>query len=53
VERVQMLAAQWLGPGAHDDMATVAISSPRSGPLTVVRGQAGDGFPGRTTGRNG
>ncbi|MEV5427971.1 PP2C family protein-serine/threonine phosphatase [Streptomyces sp. NPDC052701] len=51
VERVQMLAAQWLGPGAHDDMATVAISSPRSGPLTVVRGQAGDGFPGKHTRR--
>ncbi len=30
VERVQMLAAQWLGTGNHDDMATVAISAPRT-----------------------
>lgn len=29
VERVQMLAAQWLGGGSHDDMATLAISAPR------------------------
>ncbi|MFI2511193.1 PP2C family protein-serine/threonine phosphatase [Streptomyces sp. NPDC018972] len=32
VERVQMLAAQWLGAGSHDDMATVAISAPRTAP---------------------
>ncbi|MFD7770662.1 PP2C family protein-serine/threonine phosphatase [Streptomyces sp. NPDC059787] len=32
VERVQMLAAQWLGGGGHDDMATVAISAPRTAP---------------------
>ncbi|MGV9255196.1 SpoIIE family protein phosphatase [Streptomyces sp. NPDC003697] len=38
VERVQMLAAQWLGGGRHDDMATVAISAPRSGPLRIVNG---------------
>ncbi|MFJ2730379.1 PP2C family protein-serine/threonine phosphatase [Streptomyces collinus] len=38
VERVQMLAAQWLGSGRHDDMAAVAISAPRTGPLTVVGG---------------
>ncbi|WP_052413563.1 SpoIIE family protein phosphatase [Streptomyces glaucescens] len=31
VERVQMLAGQWLAAGAHDDMAAVAISAPRSG----------------------
>ncbi|MDT0394754.1 PP2C family protein-serine/threonine phosphatase [Streptomyces edwardsiae] len=31
VERVQMLAAQWLGGGSHDDMATLAISAPRAG----------------------
>ncbi|MFI8193790.1 SpoIIE family protein phosphatase [Streptomyces sp. NPDC085946] len=42
VERVQMLAAQWLGHGAHDDMAVVAIGSPRGGPLTVVRGPSGE-----------
>lgn len=28
VERVQMLAAQWLGGGRHDDMATLAITNP-------------------------
>ncbi|MEU3096863.1 PP2C family protein-serine/threonine phosphatase [Streptomyces sp. NPDC006967] len=32
VERVQMLAAQWLGNGSHDDMATLAISAPRTAP---------------------
>ncbi|MEU6592319.1 PP2C family protein-serine/threonine phosphatase [Streptomyces sp. NPDC046881] len=40
VERVQMLAAQWLGTGRHDDMAAVAISVPRTGPLTVLNGRA-------------
>jgi hypothetical protein len=40
VERVQMLAAQWLGTGRHDDMAAVAISAPRTGSLTVVGGHA-------------
>ncbi|MEU0439263.1 PP2C family protein-serine/threonine phosphatase [Streptomyces sp. NPDC006186] len=30
VERVQMLAAQWLADGGHDDMAAVAISAPRT-----------------------
>ncbi|WP_455569857.1 PP2C family protein-serine/threonine phosphatase [Streptomyces xinghaiensis] len=29
VERVQMLAAEWVGPGRHDDMAVVAIGAPR------------------------
>ncbi|MER7490621.1 PP2C family protein-serine/threonine phosphatase [Streptomyces sp. NPDC126497] len=44
VERVQMLAAQWLGGGGHDDMATVAISAPRTAP------PAGAGRdPGRST----
>lgn len=41
VERVQMLATQWLGGGRHDDMATVAISAPRTGSLTIVNGHAG------------
>lgn len=31
VERVQMLAAQWLGGGRHDDMATLAITNPAGG----------------------
>ncbi|MFF8288921.1 PP2C family protein-serine/threonine phosphatase [Streptomyces sp. NPDC016309] len=39
VERVQMLAAQWLGKGRHDDMATLAISAPKTGPLSVVDGR--------------
>ncbi|GAA2257019.1 hypothetical protein GCM10010145_26600 [Streptomyces ruber] len=38
VERVHMLAAQWLGRGRHDDMAVVAIGAPRTGPLAVVDG---------------
>ncbi|MEU6405802.1 PP2C family protein-serine/threonine phosphatase [Streptomyces sp. NPDC046985] len=44
VERVQMLAAQWLGTGRHDDMAAVAFSAPRKDPLKAVDG--------RTSGRN-
>ncbi|WP_229818438.1 PP2C family protein-serine/threonine phosphatase [Streptomyces chromofuscus] len=40
VERVQMLAAQWLGAGRHDDMAAVAVSAPRTGSLTVADGHA-------------
>lgn len=39
VERVQMLAAQWIGAGRHDDIAAVAISAPWSGPLTLVGGR--------------
>ncbi|MFI5874994.1 SpoIIE family protein phosphatase [Streptomyces sp. NPDC051445] len=31
VERVQMLAAQWLGDDRHDDMATLAITNPFGG----------------------
>ncbi len=45
VERVQMLAAQWLGRGPHDDMAVVAIGAPGTGRLTVVDG---DLRPGNT-----
>ncbi|MER7762260.1 PP2C family protein-serine/threonine phosphatase [Streptomyces sp. NPDC097619] len=41
VERVRMLASQWLGTGRHDDMAVVAIGAPRTGPLSVVGGGAG------------
>ncbi|MET9935592.1 PP2C family protein-serine/threonine phosphatase, partial [Streptomyces sp. NPDC006324] len=40
VEHVQMLAAQWLGTGQHDDMAVVAISAPKTGKLSVVGGRA-------------
>ncbi|WP_149261387.1 GAF domain-containing SpoIIE family protein phosphatase [Actinomadura sp. K4S16] len=29
VERVHMLAAEWVGPGRHDDMAVIAITAPR------------------------
>ncbi|MFI1951756.1 PP2C family protein-serine/threonine phosphatase [Streptomyces xinghaiensis] len=32
VERVQMLAAEWAGPGPADDRAVVAIAPPRGGP---------------------
>ncbi|MEU3699252.1 PP2C family protein-serine/threonine phosphatase [Streptomyces griseoviridis] len=41
VERVRMLAAQWLGSGGHDDMAVVAIGAARTGPLSVVDGGNG------------
>ncbi|GAA3114454.1 hypothetical protein GCM10017687_29340 [Streptomyces echinatus] len=51
VERIQMLAAQWVGPGSHDDVATVAISAPRAADLTVVGGQRSAG--GTTYRRNG
>ncbi|MFI0169208.1 PP2C family protein-serine/threonine phosphatase [Streptomyces sp. NPDC017095] len=40
VERVQMVAAQWLAGKRHDDMATVAIGAPKYGPLTLVNGRA-------------
>ncbi len=41
VERVQMLAAQWVGGSErdHDDMAVVAITAPRGQHLTAVGGQ--------------
>jgi serine phosphatase RsbU (regulator of sigma subunit) len=38
VERVQMLASQWVGRGAHDDMAVLAITAPRGQHLTAVGG---------------
>ncbi|WP_413760504.1 PP2C family protein-serine/threonine phosphatase [Streptomyces sp. MMBL 11-3] len=38
VERVQMLAAQWIGTGRHDDMAVVVISAPRTHHLSAVDG---------------
>lgn len=39
VERVQMLASQWLGSGKHDDMAVVVISAPRTNHLSAVNGR--------------
>ncbi|MFD5027495.1 PP2C family protein-serine/threonine phosphatase [Streptomyces sp. NPDC058373] len=45
VERVQMLATQWVGGGEHDDMAMVAVTVPRNAPGGVVsaagRGRGG------------
>ncbi|MEU9414428.1 PP2C family protein-serine/threonine phosphatase [Streptomyces sp. NPDC051000] len=38
VERVQMLASQWLRNGAHDDMAVVAITAPLTTHLSAVNG---------------
>lgn len=43
VERVQMLAAQWLGNGRHDDMAVMAITAPKTGALSIVNGHASGG----------
>ncbi|WP_411105325.1 PP2C family protein-serine/threonine phosphatase [Streptomyces sp. cmx-4-9] len=38
VERVQMLASEWVGTGAHDDMAVVVITAPKSNHLSAVDG---------------
>ncbi|GAA4657721.1 PP2C family protein-serine/threonine phosphatase [Amycolatopsis dongchuanensis] len=38
VERVQMLATQWIGRNSHDDMAVLAITAPRGQHLTAVGG---------------
>ena len=38
VERIQMLAAQWLRNGSHDDMAVIAISAPPTNHLSAVNG---------------
>lgn len=46
VERVMMLASQWVGRRAHDDMAVVAITAPRRRLLSAVDGRT----PGRYTG---
>ncbi|MFD8522672.1 PP2C family protein-serine/threonine phosphatase [Streptomyces capillispiralis] len=62
VERVQMLAAQWLGDGGHDDMAAVAIGAPRTAPQARAGARAGahagghggeDGRPERDGGHSG
>ncbi|MEU1528744.1 GAF domain-containing SpoIIE family protein phosphatase [Streptomyces fagopyri] len=39
VEHIQMLAAQWVGRGAHDDMATVAVTAPHHAHLSAVNGR--------------
>ncbi|MFF3306470.1 PP2C family protein-serine/threonine phosphatase [Streptomyces sp. NPDC002952] len=46
VERVQMLASDWVGGGAHDDMAVVAVGAPRVRRFSAVDGQG----PGRSAG---
>ncbi|MGW7313541.1 PP2C family protein-serine/threonine phosphatase [Streptomyces sp. NPDC054865] len=38
VERVQMLASEWVGTGAHDDMAVVVITAPQTNHLSAVDG---------------
>ncbi|HEY2206351.1 MAG TPA: SpoIIE family protein phosphatase [Pseudonocardia sp.] len=38
VERIHMLASQWVGDGDRDDMALVAITAPRSAHLSAVNG---------------
>ncbi|MFG3280472.1 PP2C family protein-serine/threonine phosphatase [Streptomyces sp. NPDC048111] len=38
VERVQMVASQWVGRGRHDDMALVVVSAPRNHHLSAVNG---------------
>jgi hypothetical protein len=38
VERVMVLATQWVGQEVHDDIAVVAITAPRRAHLSVVDG---------------
>jgi serine phosphatase RsbU (regulator of sigma subunit) len=38
VERVQMLADEWIGDGSHDDIAVLAITAPRGAHLSAVDG---------------
>ncbi|MGW7051062.1 SpoIIE family protein phosphatase [Streptomyces sp. NPDC054887] len=38
VERIQMVASQWIGDGRHDDIAVVAITAPRGTHLSAVDG---------------
>jgi serine phosphatase RsbU (regulator of sigma subunit) len=38
VERVMVLATQWVGQEVHDDIAVVAITAPRRTHLSVVDG---------------
>ncbi|MFD7713403.1 PP2C family protein-serine/threonine phosphatase [Streptomyces sp. NPDC059785] len=39
VEHIQMLASQWVGRGAHDDMAVVAVTAPHHAHLSAVNGR--------------
>ncbi|MFE3645637.1 PP2C family protein-serine/threonine phosphatase [Streptomyces sp. NPDC059169] len=39
VERVQMLASDWVGTGRHDDMALLAVTAPRTTRLSAVDGR--------------
>ncbi|TFE51866.1 serine/threonine protein phosphatase [Streptomyces sp. ICN441] len=45
VERLQMLASEWVGEGPHDDIAVLAITAPYGARLTAVDGHT----PGRYT----
>ncbi|MFI8515173.1 PP2C family protein-serine/threonine phosphatase [Streptomyces sp. NPDC085460] len=38
VERLQMIAGDWVGHGPHDDMAVVAITAPHTHHLSAVNG---------------
>ncbi|ROQ26601.1 serine phosphatase RsbU (regulator of sigma subunit) [Streptomyces sp. PanSC19] len=38
VERIQMIAGDWVGGGPHDDMAIVAITAPHTTHLSAVNG---------------
>lgn len=38
VERIEMLATEWVGDNRHDDMALLAITAPRGQHLTAVGG---------------
>ncbi|MFD9051928.1 PP2C family protein-serine/threonine phosphatase [Streptomyces zaomyceticus] len=38
VERLQMVAGDWVGRGPHDDMAVVAITAPHTTHLSAVNG---------------
>ncbi|NEY32113.1 SpoIIE family protein phosphatase [Streptomyces sp. PRKS01-65] len=45
VERVRMLAGEWIGDGSHDDIAVLAITAPRGAHPGAVDGT----IPGRCT----
>jgi serine phosphatase RsbU (regulator of sigma subunit) len=40
VERIQMIASQWIGSGYHDDIAIMAITAPRDPLHGAVKGTA-------------
>ena len=47
VERVMMLATQWIGQEVHDDIAVVAITAPRRTHLSAVDGHTRGRFTAR------